>query len=80
MGAHVTLRPCCRKGRMISRQQEPSAHAPWTKTSVTFSSELAMLRTSSYRGGDTPFDHGTYRMDLLVSGIVVGSVTFIVGA
>ena len=28
IGAHVTLRPCRRNGRMMFCQQEPSAHAP----------------------------------------------------
>lgn len=34
----------------------------------------------SYFGGGTPFDAGTYRMDLIVQNIVVDSVTFTVGA
>ena len=36
IGAHVTLRPSFRNGRMIFCQQEPSAHAPWTNTIVAF--------------------------------------------
>ena len=36
IGAHVTLRPSFRNGRMTFCQQEPSAHAPWTNTTVAF--------------------------------------------
>src|SRR6516162_521064 len=32
IGAHITLRPCRCKGRMTLLQQDPSAHAPCTKT------------------------------------------------
>jgi hypothetical protein len=34
----------------------------------------------NYFGGSTPFDNGTYRMDLILHGVVAASVTFTVGA
>ena len=33
----------------------------------------------SYFGGGTPFDRGTYRMDVIVNGVVAGSAKFTVG-
>ncbi len=50
IGAHVTLRPAFRNGRITLCQQEPSAHAPWTNTIVEFGAKELIMTPRSPRG------------------------------
>src|ERR1700730_15357163 len=46
IGAAITFKPRSSSGRTIACQLEPSAHAPWTTTTVAFSEKLIMLTLS----------------------------------